>query len=73
MPLLPDTRIYHPGGSVIIYDPQSKKSDALLPGTEYRHLDLGRNAATYSLNFPFLSGYYSSRLRSLTDDRSIRA
>ena len=73
MPLLPGTRIYHPNGSVVIYDPITKRSDALLPNTEYRHLDLGKISREYSINFPFQNGFYSARLRSLVDDRMIRA
>lgn len=73
MPLLPDTRIYHPNGSVVIYDPITKRSNALLPNTEYRHLDLGKISKEYSINFPFPNGFYSARLRSLVDDRMIRA
>lgn len=73
MPLLPSTRIYHPNGSVVIYDPITKRSDALLPNTEYRHLDLGKISKEYSINFPFPNGFYSARLRSLVDDRMIRA
>lgn len=73
MPLLPDTRIYHPNGSVVIYDPITQKSDALLPNTDYQHLDLGKTSAQYSVSFPFANGFYSARLRSLIDDRMIRA
>jgi hypothetical protein len=73
MPLLPNIRIYHPNGSVVIYDPLSQKSDAILPNTEYRHLDLGKIATEYSIDFPFADGFYSARLRSLRDDRMIRA
>lgn len=40
MPLLPDTRIIHPNGTVVIYDPIEESSTALLPGTEFRHLSL---------------------------------
>jgi hypothetical protein len=40
MPLLPDTRMYHPSGSIVIYDPITKKSDTIPANTQYRHLDL---------------------------------
>ena len=73
MPLLPDTRIYHPNGSVVIFDPITNRSDALLPNTEYRHLDLGKISSRYDINFSFPNGFYSTRLRSLIDDRMIRA
>jgi hypothetical protein len=73
MPLLPDTRIYHPNGTVEIYDPIYEKSHTIPANTEYRHLDLGRVSSEYSVNFPFMNGFYSARLRSLSNDRMIHA
>jgi hypothetical protein len=73
MPLLPGTRLYHPNGSIVIYDPLTKRSDAILPNTEYRHLDLGKISTEYNVAFPFANGFYSARMRSLIDDRNIHA
>jgi len=73
MPLLPESRILHPEGEVIIYSPQVGTSLTLSRNTEYRHISLGKIASSYSSNFSFPNGFYSAKLRSLTDDRNIRA
>ncbi len=73
MPLLPGTRIIHTEGTLSIYDPIADISTNFPAGTEYRHLSLGRISDAYSMSFPFPNGFYSARLRSLTDDRVIRA
>ena len=53
MPLLPGTRITHTEGTLSVYDPIAGVSTSFAPGTEYRHLSLGRIAEKYNTSFSF--------------------
>ena len=69
MPLLPDTRILSPNGEVAIYSPREDQSLILTAGTEYRYISLGRPKDRYNVSFSYPNGFYSARLRSLTDEQ----
>lgn len=73
MPLLPDTRILDTGGDVTIYDPSVNTSTTIPTNTEYRHISLGKKSDHYTAYFPYPNGFYSARLRSLSDNRFVRA
>ena len=73
MPLLPDTRITDPSGTVVVYDPLTLGTVSVSPNTEYRHVSLWKINTSYDVTFPFPNGFYSARLHSLTDGREIRA
>ena len=69
MPLLPNTRILSPNGEVAIYSPREDQSLTLTAGTEYRYISLGRPKDRYNVSFSYPNGFYSARLRSLTDEK----
>jgi hypothetical protein len=73
MPLLADTRIISGGATVDIYEPASEKSSKISPDTLYRIVPLGLPAESYTAHVSVPDGFYSARLRSLTDDQMIRA
>lgn len=62
MPLLPGTRLIHPGGVVTLYDVTLGTSEKIEKNSEYRMISLGNLSDRYTASFSYPDGLYSSRL-----------